>query len=135
MPARTDNNHTEIVAALRAVGAAVQSLAGVGEGCPDLLVAHNRQWYIIEVKNGAKPPAHRKLTAAEQAWHDKFAQHAPVYTVLNVEQALAVIQPKYFIPDSVLEVFGPASETGGFLSLDGMFQTTIAGNPSLGWVD
>ena len=38
--ARTDSNHEEIVKALRAVGATVQSLAGVGHGVPDLLVGY-----------------------------------------------------------------------------------------------
>ena len=36
--ARTDANQAEIVAALRGVGASVQPLHAVGQGCPDLLV-------------------------------------------------------------------------------------------------
>lgn len=89
--ARTDGNHREIVEALRLSGAAVQSLATVGNGCPDLLVAFRGAWYVIEVKDGSKPPAHRRLTASEQAWHDTFSAHAPVYTVTSVDQALVAI--------------------------------------------
>jgi len=36
--AKVDANHREIVDALRRIGAGVQSLAGVGNGVPDLLV-------------------------------------------------------------------------------------------------
>src|SRR5580700_7594734 len=46
---RIDANHVEIVKALRQAGASVQSLAGVGKGCPDLLVARAGQMWLIEV--------------------------------------------------------------------------------------
>lgn len=37
---KIDRNQPEIVEALRKAGAFVQSLAGVADGCPDLLVGY-----------------------------------------------------------------------------------------------
>ncbi len=47
MPKRVDDNQREIVKALRAVGACVQSLAEIGQGCPDLLVFYKPQPYWL----------------------------------------------------------------------------------------
>lgn len=89
--ARVDANQGAVVAALRAVGCFVQSLAMVGQGCPDLLVAYRRRWFLLEVKDGARPPSERRLTADEQEWHQRAARCAPVHVVETVEQALAVV--------------------------------------------
>lgn len=86
--ARTDRNHTEIVDALRKAGCSVQSLAAVGKGCPDLLVARNGQLWLMEVKDGSKPPSARELTWDQILWHQ--AWNCPVYTVLSIEDALAI---------------------------------------------
>lgn len=45
-----DANQAEIVRALRAVGCSVFSLAGVGGGCPDLLVGRGGATWLLEVK-------------------------------------------------------------------------------------
>ncbi len=87
--ARTDNNHAEIVAALRSVGAGVCDLSAVGKGCPDLLVAYRGRWLTVEVKDGSKPPSARKLTAEQQKWH--AAHPAQVHVVKNVDEALQAI--------------------------------------------
>jgi hypothetical protein len=89
--AKVDANHTDVVTALRSVGAGVQSLAMVGDGCPDLLVAFRGVWYLLEVKDGSKPPSHRKLTPAEQMWLFRFDELAPVFVVSSVDEALEVI--------------------------------------------
>jgi hypothetical protein len=89
--AKVDANHAEIVAALRAAGAQVQSLAAVGRGVPDVLVARHGVWFVLEIKDGAKSPSRRKLTEDELAWHEMFAPHAPVHVVETVEQALAAV--------------------------------------------
>ena len=90
--AKVDANHAEVVAALRAVGAQVQSLAMVGAGCPDLLVAFRGAWYVLEVKDGAKPLSHRKLTPAELEWAHTFGDAAPVFVVNSVDEALGAIE-------------------------------------------
>lgn len=87
--ARTDANQAEIVAALRAVGAVVQDLSRVGEGCPDLLVSHGGRMALLEVKDGRKPPSARQLTPAQVAWHR--AWRAKVWVVSSVEEALSAL--------------------------------------------
>lgn len=90
--AKVDTNHAAIVAALRRVGAQVQSLAAVGNGVPDLLVAFRGAWFVMEVKDGDKPPSRRRLTPAEAEWHMQFNQSAPVWTVSSIDEALEAIE-------------------------------------------
>lgn len=85
--AKVDANHAEIVAAFRACGALVCSLAAVGKGVPDLLVAKGRRVFIVEVKDGSKVPSKRKLTKAQADWH---ALGWPVSIVQDVPGALAL---------------------------------------------
>lgn len=87
-PKRVDAAQREIVAALRAAGAKVQSIASVGRGCPDLLVAHAGRWYVMEVKT----PGRARWTASERAWHKEFGAVAPVHVVGSAQEALAVLQ-------------------------------------------
>jgi len=86
---RLDANHNEIVDALRKAGAHVQSLASVGSGCPDILVSFREKWYVLEVKDGSKPPSKQRLTDDERSWHN--ASHAPVHIVNSAEQALKIL--------------------------------------------
>jgi hypothetical protein len=97
--AKVDANQKVIVEALRAAGCFVQSLAGIGAGCPDLLVGtcnYNGQaydgqaWVVMEVKDGSKPPSERKLTGDEIEWHRKANQCAPVWIVYDEIGALWV---------------------------------------------
>ena len=87
--AKVDGNQAAIVSALRKAGAHVQSLAAIGKGCPDLLVSHHGRWYVLEVKDPAKPPSARALTADQAVWH--ISARAPVAVVLTAEDALAAI--------------------------------------------
>ena len=89
--AKVDANHMDVVTALRSVGAGVQSIAGVGDGCPDLLVAFRGAWHVLEVKDGSKPPSKRRLTPEEQMWLLRFDELAPVYVVNSAQEALEVI--------------------------------------------
>lgn len=85
---KIDANHPQIVQALRDAGAGVESLASIGGGCPDLLVAFNGKLYLMEVKT-----LRGRLTRAQRAWFAEWydAGHGTVYIVRTVEQALAVI--------------------------------------------
>ncbi|MCG3770463.1 MAG: hypothetical protein JW384_01613 [Nitrosomonadaceae bacterium] len=67
--AKIDANQTEIVTALRKIGATVQILSAVGQGCPDLLIGYKGKNYLVEVKDGSKPPSQRKLTPDQVVWH------------------------------------------------------------------
>lgn len=88
--ARLDANHGAIVTALRQCGCTVQSLAAIGSGCPDLLVARNGQMWVLEVKDGNKPPSARQLTEDEKLWHLRW--NAPVHVVNSPLEAIKVIQ-------------------------------------------
>ena len=70
--AKIDANHEAVVLALRAVGATVQSLAGVGKGVPDLLVGFQNQTILMEIKDGNKSPSARLLTEDQLRWHGSW---------------------------------------------------------------
>jgi len=87
--ARADDNQAEIVQALLRMGATVQHLHSVGDGCPDIVCGFKNKNYLIEIKDGNKPPSRRKLTPVQERWHRLWAgQHAVVKTP---EEAVRVI--------------------------------------------
>ena len=49
--ARIDKNHPEVVEAFRKLGCSVLSLAPLGRGIPDLLVAIGGVTWLIEIKS------------------------------------------------------------------------------------
>lgn len=88
---KVDLNQPEIVRALRQVGARVQVLSMVGQGCPDLLVYYPACGLVLmELKDGAQPPSKRRLTPDEERWHEDW-QEAPLHIILSVEDALKTI--------------------------------------------
>ena len=97
--AKVDANQTGIVDGLRAVGCFVQSLAGIGNGCPDILVGADGRWCLMEIKDGKKPPSQRKLTEDEIKWHKKANCFAPVWVVYNLDGALWVCGKTGAAPD------------------------------------
>ena len=82
--ARTDANQSEIVAALRAVGASVVVLSRVGQGCADLSAGFRGSNYFLEVKtdNGKLTPAELEF---QQMWRGHYA------IVRTPEEALKAI--------------------------------------------
>ena len=96
--ARVDANQQAIVAALEAAGCAVQSLAGVGQGVPDLLVwvppkialtpiGRGLQiggfYSLIECKDGSG------FTPAQKKWHASWP--GPAHVANSVEDALLIV--------------------------------------------
>ena len=90
---KVDSNHAKIVRALRQIGCSVQSLASVGSGCPDLVVAKNNCIWLCEVKDGTKPPSQRKLTPDEVEWHARWKSE--VWVLNSVEEALEMVQKRF----------------------------------------
>lgn len=88
--ARTDRTHGEVVAAFRAAGCSVQSLAAVGGGVPDLLIGMSGRAFLVEVKDGQAPPSARRLTPAQLAWRE--AWRGPWALVHSAEEALALVK-------------------------------------------
>lgn len=91
--ARRDANEQDIIKAMREAGAYVKVIND--EGLFDLLVSHGpegkRRTLLIEVKDGAKPPSARRLTDAEQKFHDEWPG-ADLYIVNSVEEAIALLR-------------------------------------------
>lgn len=88
--ARIDANQEQVVSALRAAGATVQSLAGVGVGVPDLLVGYQGKTLLLEVKDGKKPPSERRLTEDQLKWHGAW-RGGPLAVVDGVDAALKML--------------------------------------------
>ena len=88
--AKVDANQAQIVSALRAAGATVQSLAAVGKGVPDLLCGIGGKTVLIECKDGRRPPSERQLTPDQIEWHVEW-RGGPCVVVSSVDEALAAI--------------------------------------------
>src|SRR5688500_19974344 len=86
---RIDDNQRAIVDGLRSVGATVQSLASLGKGAPDILCGHRGRNYLFEVKNELQPPSKRRLTDAEESWHQNW--RGSVYVIQNFSEALEIL--------------------------------------------
>ena len=89
--AKIDRTQPDIVAALRSVGASVQSLASVGGGVPDLLVGFCGQTLLIECKDGALPPSGQALTPDQIAWHAAW-RGLPVWVIRSADEALEALK-------------------------------------------
>jgi len=87
--AKVDANQGEIVKALRDIGCTVQSLAPVGGGVPDLLVGYHGVNYLLEVKDGSRPPSERGLTPHQEKFHASWRGQKTVVT--SREEALAAV--------------------------------------------
>lgn len=87
--AKVDANQDQVVSALRAAGAQVQSLAAIGKGAPDLLVSFRGNLHLLEVKDGSLSPSRQKLTEDQRTWHQAWG--AVVEVVNSPEQALRAI--------------------------------------------
>jgi hypothetical protein len=87
--ARVDANQKVIVDACRDVGATVQHLHQLGQGVPDILVGYRGINYLVEIKDGDKPPSERRLTGDEQKWHDLW--RGQVAVVESIDDTLRLI--------------------------------------------
>lgn len=91
---KIDANHSAVVRALRLAGASVQSLAELGNGCPDLLISWKHlgksRTACLEVKDGSLPPSKKRLTPDEEIWHSRW--QGELHVVETVEQALELLK-------------------------------------------
>lgn len=88
--AKRDDNHQEIVTALRQAGASVIDLGAVGHGVPDLLVGHRGKTLLLEIKDGKKCPSARHLTPDQEKFFASW-QGGTLAVVDNVEAALRML--------------------------------------------
>jgi hypothetical protein len=92
--ARRDDNEKDIIKAMRECGAFVKAVND--EGAFDLLVGYtgsSGRFYtlLLEVKDGSKPPSARRLTDAEQKFHDEWPGNN-LYIVKSVQEALDLLK-------------------------------------------
>ena len=87
--AKVDRNQSEIVDALRKVGATVQPLHTVGKGCPDQLVGFRGRNILLEVKDWKAAKSDRVLTPQQVDWHGGWK--GQVAQIETVDAALAVL--------------------------------------------
>lgn len=88
---KVDVNHPEIVAAFRKLGYTVHSTVNMGKGFPDIICGKNINGrelnFMIEIKDGSRPPSARRLTSDEQdfasTWRGQYA------VIESVEQVIA----------------------------------------------
>jgi hypothetical protein len=89
--AKTDDNQTEIVTALRKVGAYVLITSQL-KNAFDILVCYNGRIHIAEIKDGTKPPSQRKLTEGELKCKTGVESVGCDYNVIiSVDEALKMI--------------------------------------------
>jgi len=84
--AKIDANQAEIVQALEKIGASVVSLAGVGRGCPDLLVSYHGETVLLEIKN--RDGRGIRLTPAQVEFHANWKGQIAIVT--TTDEALKV---------------------------------------------
>lgn len=89
MPKKVDRNQSEMVSALRKIGCKVQHLSDIGKGCPDILVGFMGKNWLIEIKDGTKPPSQQKLTDDQVIWHDNWRGQKAV--INNINDALDLV--------------------------------------------
>jgi hypothetical protein len=83
--AKIDDTQPPIVRTLRQIGASVQSIAAVGEGCPDLLVGYHGMNLLMECKS-----ADGDFTPKQVIWHNEW-RGRKVATVRSVGDAIAAL--------------------------------------------
>ena len=81
--AKIDNTHVAIVGCLRSMGFSVFSLASLGRGCPDIVIARRGRTWLAEIKNGKLG---WKLTTAQRDFHANW--NAKILIFDSVESVL-----------------------------------------------
>lgn len=89
-PSRVDSNQGEIVKVFRQLGASVAITSTLGKGFPDLVVGLRGCFnLLVELKDGSKPPSARKLSEAEQEFHQNWKGQIAI--VSTMEEAVQLI--------------------------------------------
>ena len=85
-----DENQPEIVNCLRDLGFSVHCTHQIGGGFPDIVAGRGGKNYLIEVKDGAKPPSKRCLTDDEQEFHAGWK--GVIHIIESVDDILNLLQ-------------------------------------------
>ena len=89
---KIDANQNSIVKALRKAGATVLITSQL-KNAFDILIGYQSSIYIVEIKDGNKPPSQRKLSEGEQKCKADFERVGCKYNVItSIEEALKLIE-------------------------------------------
>lgn len=89
--AAVDRNQSEIVAALRKIGATVLITSQL-KNAFDILVGYSGELFIVEIKDGEKPPSAKKLTEGELKCKQNFNRAGVLYHVVeSVDEAIKLV--------------------------------------------
>lgn len=90
---KTDRNHSEIIKQCRKVpGISVFSTHILGKGFPDIVIGYKGLNYLIEIKDGDKPPSQRVLTIDEKEFHKNWK--GQVNICHNIDEVFTVLEIK-----------------------------------------
>jgi Holliday junction resolvase len=84
--AKTDANQQQVVKDLRKLGFSVAVTSSLGKGFPDLVLGKANKNYLVELKDGNKPPSARKLTPDEEVFIDGW--RGKVIVAISTEDIL-----------------------------------------------
>lgn len=87
--AKRDGNQDQIVAELRQAGVSVAVTHQLGGGFPDIVTGFRGQNYQFEIKDPGQPPSKRKLTPAEEKYHDEWKGQVDI--ILSADEALNIM--------------------------------------------
>ena len=87
--AATDRNQAEIVNALKRIGCTVHCTHQLGDGFADIVVGFRGVNYLMEIKDGEKPPSAQRLTPHEREFHDKW--QGSIVVVNSIDAALHAV--------------------------------------------
>jgi len=79
---KPDRNHQEIIKFIRSIGGVVLDCKSL-KNAFDILVGYKGKLYIIEIKDGQKPPSQRKLTKGEIQCREMFESVGCDYYVVT----------------------------------------------------
>lgn len=101
-----DGNHDEVVKGLRDFGILVKSLAGVGEGCGDILCGYRGVLTVLEIKD----PESSRGTKLSQKEAEFVATWPRVYVVTSADDAIRAVveaaRPQGFIVNRTINPSG-----------------------------
>lgn len=89
MRKQIDRNQPSIVKELRKLGCSVAITSILGKGFPDIVVGRAGKNYLLEIKDGDKPPSARELTPDEKEFHSNW--QGQITVINNIEEAIKII--------------------------------------------
>lgn len=87
--AKVDENQSALVELIRAMGVSVAITSAAHDGFTDLVIGFGGVTVLVEVKDGSKEPARRKLTPQQATFHGSFK--GAITVIENEQQAVELV--------------------------------------------